>query len=264
MTHVLAPTSRWQSFMVAIALTGVLLISWEGLAKYGNATTNFSSPSLVAQELVSYVLSGRAHRAFVISLSRAWIGLIIGTLAGFLLGGVATLYAPTHRFFSWIVASALSYPRLALFLLFLLWFPLGDGPKIALIAWIAFILQFSNVFYLASEWLYGNTYPDDTEQLLSARIDGAGRWSMYCYMLVPKLLPTSLMAFRVATGYAWSYLVYVETFASNRGIGWEIFMALQDGSATVMISRTIILMLGAGLTMYLGSLVYRYVMPWTH
>ena len=260
MAHVLASTSRWHSFMVAFGLVCLLLGVWEVLVLYTGGSTNFSSPSLVVRELVSYVLSGRAPYAFASSLTRTWTGLFIGTVLGFFLGGIATLYPPTHRFFSWIVAGALSYPRLALFLLFLLWFPLGEGPKIALIAWVAFILQFSNVFYLASEWMYGDTYPEDTEQLLSARLDGAKNWSLYWYILVPKLLPISLATFRIATGYAWSYLVYVETFASNGGIGWEIFTALQDGSATVMISRTIVLMSGAGLTMYLGSVVYRRLM----
>ncbi|MDR2638639.1 MAG: ABC transporter permease subunit, partial [Helicobacteraceae bacterium] len=119
---------------------GLFLGLWElapSLVSYLNPAL-FPPPSKVAQSLAPLITSGELFTHIAASLQRAIAGFLIGAIAGAAAGVVSARAAWFSGISEPILHGFRSVPSLAIVPIAVLWFGIGEPPKIILIAWGAF------------------------------------------------------------------------------------------------------------------------------
>jgi NitT/TauT family transport system permease protein len=168
------------------------------------------------------------------------IGASLGMLVGFLLGTSPKLSAV----FSPVVAAIYAIPRLALIPLFLLWFGLGIGSKLALVTTVVFFLVFYNT--------HSGVRDVDHELVNVLRVMKASRWHIHTKVTVPSAMNWIIAGLRVSVPYALVGAVTGEMTASNSGMGYLIIRASGQFDTAAVFAGIFILMV---LALILGAVV---------
>jgi sulfonate transport system permease protein len=105
-------------------------------------------------------------------------------------------------------------PFLALVPLFILWFGIGETPKIALVALGAAFPIYLNLF----SGIRG-VEPKLAEM---GRVFGLKRAGLIRHVILPAALPAALVGLRYSLGVAWLSLVVAEQVNARSGIGYMI------------------------------------------
>jgi NitT/TauT family transport system permease protein len=120
-----------------------------------------------------------------------------------------------------IYISALnSIPRIVLGSVFIIWFGLGMGSKIAL----AVLLVFFNVFFNA----FQGAREVDEGLLANAHVLGAGRLAVVSQVVVPSAFTWIIASLRAAFGFAITGAVVGELLGAQQGLGTLIAQAQGD------------------------------------
>jgi sulfonate transport system permease protein len=105
-------------------------------------------------------------------------------------------------------------PFLALVPLFILWFGIGETPKIVLIA-----LGSAFPIYLN---LFAGIRGIEPRLVEMGRVFGLGRAGLIRNVVLPGALPSALVGLRYSLGVAWLSLVVAEQVNARAGIGYMI------------------------------------------
>jgi sulfonate transport system permease protein len=105
-------------------------------------------------------------------------------------------------------------PHLALVPLFILWFGIGEMPKLVLVALGSMFPVYLNLF--------GAIRGVDRKLIEAARICGLNRARIITQVILPGALPGLLVGIRYALGVAWLSLVVAEQINADAGIGYLI------------------------------------------
>jgi sulfonate transport system permease protein len=105
-------------------------------------------------------------------------------------------------------------PFLALVPLFILWFGIGETPKIALVA-----LGSAFPIYLT---LFAGIRGVDPKLAEAGKVFGLDRRGLIWNVILPGALPSALVGLRYALGTAWLSLVVAEQINADAGIGYLI------------------------------------------
>ena len=121
----------WRS---AASVLGLLIV-WEATARAHLAPVLFLPPfSIVAEQLWRSIADGTLASDLIISLGRAFSGLLLGTIAGVILG----LLMARNRMIEWLVDPLVGLgfpsPKIAFIPIFILWFGIESLSKILLVA----------------------------------------------------------------------------------------------------------------------------------
>ncbi len=141
-------------------------------------------------------------------------GLAIGLAspAGLVLGQSKRLNA----LFSPLIYLLYPVPKVVLVPVLLLFLGIGDLPKITII----FIILFFQILVLVRDQA-ASLRP---ELIQSVRSLGAGRRALFRYVYLPASLPAILTALRQSVGTAVAVLYVAELFATQRGLGYYIYL----------------------------------------
>jgi len=118
------------------ALVPLLLIgAWQVAASAGWINTTLtSSPAEVASAFWKLLTDGELTSNLVISLRRMGVGLLLGVPIGFAFGVVAGLSRLGEELVDSTMQALRVVPFVSLVPLFMLWFGIGEGSKVALVA----------------------------------------------------------------------------------------------------------------------------------
>jgi ABC-type nitrate/sulfonate/bicarbonate transport system permease component len=191
-----------------------LLLLWEGVALIVNKPI-LPSPLAVAVTFLRELANGDLTGNFVASLWRvvASTALAVATAApaGLILGQSKRL----NSFFSPLVYLLYPVPKVVLVPVVLLFFGIGDLPKIVII----FLILFFQILVLVRDQA-ASIRP---ELIQSVRSLGAGRRALFRFVYLPASLPAILTALRQSVGTAVAVLYVAELFATQRGLGYYIY-----------------------------------------
>lgn len=172
-------------------------------------------PILVMRVFVAELFSGEMLAHALASLWRALAGMLLSVLlaapAGLVLGQSKKL----NRFFSPVIYLLYPIPKVVLVPIILLFFGVGDLPKIILI----FLILFFQILVLVRD--QAAALPDAL--LKSVRSLGAGRRALFRFVYLPASLPAILTALRQSVGTTVAVLYIAELFATQRGLGYYIY-----------------------------------------
>ena len=218
----------------------VLILLWELGSRVGVIPAHvLAAPSAVVQTAWGMLVSGELPMNMLVSLGRAISGLVIGVTLGSALAIVAGLSRAGENAVDPPIQMLRTLPSLALSPLFIVWFGIGETPKIALIA-----LATTFPIYLN---LYNGIRGVDPKLIEAARSFGLKGWDLLVDVVLPGALPAFLLGLRFALAGSWLILVVAEQINASAGLGYLINNA-RDFSRTdvIVVCLVVYALLGLG------------------
>jgi sulfonate transport system permease protein len=195
-----------------------LLALWQGLTACGALDPQtMPSPAATAESFWQLIITGQLTPNLVISLERVAAGMGFGVSVGIVLGLLASLSRFGEDAIDATVQMARTLPHLALIPLMILWFGIGETPKIGLIALGSMFPIYLNLFSAIRG--------ADRKLLESASVLGLSHAETIWHVILPAALPSFLVGLRQASGIAWITLVVAEQINAASGIGYLVMNA---------------------------------------
>jgi sulfonate transport system permease protein len=173
-----------------------------------------AAPSKVLATLYGMVISGELADNLWVSFLRIAAGLAIGVTTGAVLALVAGLSRRGEVTVDPLMQIKRTIPTLALTPLFIVWFGIGETPKIALIAFASIFPVYLN--------LYSGIRGTDLRLLESARSLGLSRAEQVWHVILPGALPSLLVGLRYSLSISVLVLVVAEQINASAGLGYLI------------------------------------------
>jgi len=207
-------------------------------------------PSAVITAGWELIADGRLAEALGASVPRAGLGILFGVAAGVLLGFVAGYWRLGEDIVDRPMQVIRALPFTALTPLFILWFGIGELPKVML------------VIVGVAVPLYINTYSGirsvDRKLIEVAYVYDRRAWTIWRRVLLPGALPQILTGLRFGLGIGWIALIVAETVAASSGIGALMTTARQYSQTDVVIVCIVVYALLGVLT----DLIVRWLEAW--
>jgi len=184
-------------------------------------------------------ISGGISRTLWVSFLRIALGLVIGVTIGVVLALVAGLSRQEEVAVDPLMQIKRTIPTLALTPLFIVWFGIGETPKVALIAFASIFPVYLN--------LYSGIRGVDLRLLEGARSFGLSRAELVFHVILPGALPSLLVGLRYSLSVAILVLVVAEQINASAGLGYLINNA-RDFMRTDIIVVCLMIYAGLGLT----------------
>jgi len=211
-------------------------------------------PSRVWSSAVAMTASGELLGHVVTSFGRVLAGFAIAFLLAFVVGVLALLLPRLYAYLSPALDFLKNVPPLALIPLLILWFGIGETPKLIVIVLTAFFpMSMSITKGLRS---CGQDLLDVGTSLHFSRV------RTFALIQLPHALPDVLVGMRISLGYAWRALVGAEMFAAASGLGYLIVDAGQMSRADRVIVGIVAIGLVGVATDRLFALVVRRTLRW--
>ena len=214
---------RWRvpPLLYSIVSVASVLLAWEILSRLIAAPVILPSPGAVGHAVINLSFGSfqgvSLWNDVWISTVRVLLGFLVGLAIGLLLG----LAMATNRTFKALVDPLIEglrpVPPLAWIPLLVIWFGIGEFPKILLL-----VVTTVPIVSIATMGAVLGVHED---KMLAARSLGASSRQVMLHVVLPAALPGILTGARIATAAGWSSLVAVEMIAANRGLGWLIWQA---------------------------------------
>ncbi|MBX5485200.1 MAG: ABC transporter permease subunit [Mycolicibacterium hassiacum] len=208
------PWHRRPGFLRAIAPV-TLLVVWQFASQTGLLSARIlPAPSVILEAGLQVYRSGQLTDALLVSGQRALIGFLLGATVGIGFGIIAGL----SRIGEYTVDPPLqmlrTIPLFGLIPLFIIWFGIGEEPKVYLIALgVAFPLYLNT--FAAIRHL-------DPKLVELGNVLGLSRGERMRYLILPGALPQMLVGMRQSLGIAWLSLIVAEQINANAGLGYIV------------------------------------------
>ncbi|KLL10521.1 ABC transporter permease [Protofrankia coriariae] len=233
----------------------LLLLLWQIASWRGSTSTELlASPWTVVTTFADLVGSGELPTAIAVSLRRAATGVLLGGSVGVLLALLAGLFRLGEDLIDASVQMIRTVPFVGLIPLFIIWFGIGETPKIALVAFgVAFPL-------------YINTYAGirnvDSSLVEAARTVGLTRLGLIRHVILPGALPNVLVGLRFSLAISWLALIFAEQINANQGLG-QLMNDAQEFQRTDIIVVCLVVYAFLGLTVdAIVRLLERVLLSW--
>lgn len=199
---------RWLSPLLLIAL-------WQLASAVGLLSPDkLAAPSTIASTAWDLTRDGQLPDALVVSLRRVALGLALGVGIGLALGAVSGLSRWGEGLLDPLVQMLRTLPFLGLVPLFILWFGIGESPKIALVT-----LGAAFPVYLNAHAAIRGT---DPKLLEVAQVLGLSRAERLRHVILPAVAPQTLVGLRQSLGIAWLSVIVAEQINADSGLGYLI------------------------------------------
>lgn len=230
-----------------------LAVAWAGLAALV-AQPILPGPWLVARTFFSEIL-GDLGADFAASLWRVVASTALSVALAVPAGLVLGQSPRWNRLFAPVVYLLFPVPKVVLVPVLLLFLGVGDLPKILVIT----LILFFQILVLVRDQAAGLR----AELVDSVRSLGAGRRALFRFVYLPASLPAILTGLRQSIGTAVAVLYVAELFATQRGLGYYIYL---NGSTLFDFPKmyagiVAMSLLGLGLYFLVDGL-HRRLCPW--
>ncbi|MFD3561175.1 ABC transporter permease [Streptomyces sp. NPDC058686] len=196
----------------------LLLILWQLLSSTGVLTADvLASPGTIARVAGDLVSDGSLPNAMGVSLQRVAIGLLFGVVVGTGLALVSGLFRVGEDLVDASVQMLRTVPFVGLIPLFIIWFGIGEAPKVAIIT-----LGVSFPLYLN---VYAGIRGVDAQLIEAGESLGLSRWGLVRHVVLPGALPGAMTGLRYSLGISWLALVFAEQINADAGIGFLMVQA---------------------------------------
>ena len=212
-------TSPWLYRGVQVGVLALLLVLWWYVTRQGPSGPLVSPillPSMWASmvEFWKVLSTGAFWPDLRVTLSELAAAFAIAATLGCSIGYAVSRTPYTIRVFDPLFAGIYSIPAILLFPLYVLFFGLGEGSKIAIGATIAF-------FPVVLNTISGFAYVDKV-YITAARSMGASQVQMFWSVMFPAAFPVVLTGLRMGFIIAFLSILGSETIASLAGLGHRI------------------------------------------
>lgn len=246
---------NWATILVVL----VLLVIWQ-LVTMAGVFPPFAlpSPAAVWKSLVDILHQGYGGQTLGYDIYISCVRILIGFIGAILIGVPIGLMMSLNKFTFDLLDPLLQFvrpvPPLAYIPLLVVWFGIGELPKIILI-----LVGTIPVIIIGTMSGVKSTPP---LRISVARTLGASNAQIFRKVMLPSAMPEIFTAMRVGIGVAWTCLVAAELIAASSGLGWLVQFAGQALQVSIVIVGIVII----GILGYVMELIIRkienVVVPW--
>jgi sulfonate transport system permease protein len=212
------------------------------------------SPWKVAGTAWKLILNGVLVRHMTTSFFRVIIGFVVTICLAFPMGLLVGLHKESRVIWEPPLNFLRHIPPLATIPMLILWFGIGESPKLAIIILSGFFPVFLNTASGVANC--------DPKLVEVGKTLGYRPIDRLIHIMLPAALPSILVGLRLGIGYSWRALVGAELLAAASGLGYMIIEAEQlSRPDTVIVGILTIGLLGLFIDLVFDSFCNR-LMPW--
>lgn len=214
-----APPRLW----LPLLLVALFLIAWEGAVSARLLhPVLFAPPSAIVQSIVASLANGSLALNLGATLLRVFAGLVLGGGAGVLVGLLMGWSRRVRDTTDPWIAAVHAVPKVAILPLLIFFLGIGEEPKIALAALVAFFPMLINTMAGV-----GQINPIHFQV---AQNYGAHLPQLFTRVILPGSLPLILSGLRIAFNATLLVVIAVEMVSASSGLGlviWQSWETLQ-------------------------------------
>ncbi len=210
---------RWQSFGLSICAVAMALLVWLIVTESHFVSDKIlPSPRAIIQEFVVLVKDGYVgtplYSHLLASLMRTFLGFACAALLAVPIGLVIGNNPVLHAVVSPFLSVLRPMPAIAFIPLIILWFGIGEFPKVLLIFFTSFLYITLNA--AAGVKAVG------IDLIRVARSLGVSEHQLFFHVILPESLPYVFTGLKIGAAVSWGVVVAAELVAAQRGLGYII------------------------------------------
>jgi sulfonate transport system permease protein len=246
----------WQRLISPLALLGI----WQLVSTLQIiSTAKLPPPTTIWHTAVELVTTnspayGTLQNATLVSSERMVLGFAVGGTIAVILAIIAGLSRWGENAVDPVMQMLRTLPLFGLLPLFIVWFGIGEFPKIVLVALAAAIPLYLNTFS-------GIRGVDGRLGELGRTLE-LSRGEMLRHIILPGALPEALVGLRQSLGLAWLALVVAEQINASAGLGFIISQGTQFLRNDVIIVALLVYTMLGLLTDWLVRMLERRALAW--
>jgi len=235
---------------------GVLILTaWELSVRTGWTDPYLlPAPSSIALKIIQEATKGDLINHAAQTVYRGGAGFLMAAALGVMLGTLAG----RNAFCRWIIDPVVSVgfpaPKIALLPIFILWFGLGDAPKLVMIV-ITCIFPVISATYLGTSSV-------DRYLLWSARNLGMSERRLLWKIVIPAALPQILSSLQIAFPMALVVTVVTEMVTSGGGLGGYMMRSARFALSEQVFAGIITIGILGYILLKLFDRLRRYLLRW--
>jgi NitT/TauT family transport system permease protein len=228
------PSLAWRKWAVyggRLVLAAALILAWE----YGARTLGplfFAPPLKVWERIVTLAQSGQMFTDILATLRVSAAGFAIAAIAGVLLPFLLRRSPRTTEAVEPYILASMGIPKYALAPWLILWFGIGDLPKLVVVTLV--------VFYILFIITFAGIRGVDQRLIKMARIIGANERVISREIIWTSMLPFFFTGLKIAFPRAVSATIVGEFLVSTEGVGRYIEHARQVADTTGVFAGIVI------------------------
>ncbi|MGB0631126.1 MAG: ABC transporter permease [Alphaproteobacteria bacterium] len=212
------------------------------------------APSEAFAAMQELAVSGNLWKHVSASLQRLVVGWTAGTALGLVVGVAIGLFSVARAGLSPLVSAIFPIPKIALLPLFVIWFGIGEGSKVATILF--------GTFFPTVIAVYGGVDNVDRNLIRMGQSFGLSWSSIVRKIILPGALPAILSGARISASIAIILLVAAEMIGAEYGIGAYVLLAGSLMATDQLIAGVAMLsVLGLSVAWLIGR-AERYFLRW--
>jgi sulfonate transport system permease protein len=204
---------KWS--IIRISSPVILLALWQILSATGVLPQDvLPAPQLIFDAGLQLIGNGKLVEALEVSGLRVLEGLALGAAIGVALGIAVGLSKWFEATVDPPMQMVRALPHLGLIPLFIIWFGIGELPKVLLVALGVSFPLYLNTFSAIKQV--------DPKLLETADVLGFSLWQRLRIIILPSAAPQVLVGLRQSLAIAWLTLIVAEQINADKGIGFLI------------------------------------------
>jgi len=172
---------------------------WQLAANHYHSEFLMPSPGKTMVTFTSVVHDPDVIKNLLLTMRRVLTGFLYAMMIGIPLGFLMGYLKAAMHLLDPLIDSLRQIPIMAWVPLTIVWFGLGDGPTV-------FLIAFSGTFPIIINTIAG-VQKISGDYYNAARSMGARPWSIFAHIIVPASLPDILIGGRIAIGAGWMSVI---------------------------------------------------------
>jgi sulfonate transport system permease protein len=247
--------SRGGRLILPFALPVGLALLHEAAVRSGLAEGRLlPAPSVILRTLWELAAAGELQTHALATLLRVAAGFALGGAAGLVVGALAGASRLTKEALDPTLQALRAVPSIAWVPLFILWLGIFEASKVALIA--------VGVFFPVYLGVTGAIASIDRKTIEVGRVFRLSRPAMIRRVMLPAILPATIVALRGGLGLGWMFVVAAEFMGASEGLGYLLVDGQQLGRPAQIIAALVAFAALGKLTDGLLVLLTRRFVAW--
>ena len=219
--------------LLGLCLPLALALAWEAAVRLGFAQGRLMPPpSRILATLQALAATGELWIHMAVTLWRVMVGFGLGAVSGIAFGALTGTVAPVRRLIDPTLQALRAIPSIAWVPLFILWLGIFEASKVALIA--------VGVFFPVYLGVAGAIASVDRKLVEVGRVFRLSRAALARRILLPAVLPATLVALRQGLGLGFMFVVAAEFMGASEGLGYLLVDGQQLGKPDQILAAIIV------------------------
>ncbi|MED4956395.1 ABC transporter permease [Paenibacillus macerans] len=237
----------------------VFFLLWEAFSRLNEGWKLFNpnflpAPTAILQEMWRLSETGVIQESVLASTVRILSGFALGLVLAVAAGVWMNKFRRIEYWLSPVLNLLGPIPSLALLPIFIIWFGIGEFPKLLLIAWTTFIPVLTNTL--------DGLKSVNPALIRSALCLGAKERHVFWKVIFPSAIPSIFVGAQVSLGLGFSSLIVSEMMGAKSGLGYIIVDARNYFKMSDMFVAIVLIGLEFSIMSYLLRVLERRTVTW--